>query len=121
VESCGPDGCGSTLAVILKGSNMIKPRDLHDIEEILRSHLPSISRNFNVKYLGLFGSFVRNQQSEGSDLDVLVVFHESPTLLRFIELENYLSELIGIKVDLVMKEALKPRIGKRILEEVIDI
>jgi predicted nucleotidyltransferase len=100
---------------------MIKYRDINEIKGLLRESLPSISRNYNVKSLGLFGSFVRNQQSEDSDVDILVVFHESPTLLRFIALENYLSDLLGIKVDLVMRDALKPRIGKRILEEVIDI
>ena len=65
----------------------------------------------------LFGSFVRGDDCEGSDLDLLVTFDEVPTLFEFLEIENYLSDELGIKVDLVMKDSLKPAIGKRILEE----
>jgi len=51
----------------------------------------------------------------------LVTFYETPSLLRFIALENYLSDLLGIQVDLVMREALRPHIGQRILDEVIRV
>ena len=71
--------------------------------------------------MGVFGSYTRDEQSPSSDLDLLVTFHEPPSLLRFIELENYLSDLLGVKVDLVMKDALKPRIGERILNEVVTV
>jgi len=74
-----------------------------------------------VKSLGVFGSYVRQEQSTGSDLDLLVTFYEPPGLLKFIELENYLTDLSGIKVDLVMQDALKPRIGERILSEVVPV
>ena len=57
----------------------------------------------------------------GSDLDLLVRFHRTPGLIRFIELENYLSDLLGVRVDLVMAEALKPNIGQRVLAEVEPI
>lgn len=60
----------------------------------------------------LFGSFIRNEQQANSDLDILVTFSKAPSLFKFIELEDYLSDLLGIKVDLVMKSALKPNIGK---------
>jgi hypothetical protein len=52
-------------------------------------------------------------------LDILVTFHELPSLIKFVELENYLTDILGIKVDLVLKDSLKPEIGKRILSEVI--
>ena len=52
---------------------------------------------------------------------MLVEFYETPGLLRFIAMENYLSDLLGVKVDLVMKDALKPAIGKRILAEVVPV
>ena len=64
---------------------------------------------------------MRHEQSTGSDLDLLVAFHETPGLLKFIELENYLTDLLGIKVDLVIQENLKSRIGKRILREVVPV
>lgn len=73
---------------------------------------------YNVKYIGLFGSYIRGEQTPESDLGILVEFSKTPTLFQFINLENYLSDNLGIKVDLVMKDSLKPNIGKHILNEV---
>ena len=67
----------------------------------------------------MFGSYVRQEQTETSDVDVLVEFQEVPSLLKFVQLENYLSDQLGIKVDLVHKSGLKPRLGEQILAEVI--
>ncbi len=72
---------------------------------------------YHVRTLEVFGSFVRGDQHDNSDLDLLVTFDEVPTLFKFVALENYLSDFLGIRVDLVMKESLKPFIGKHILEE----
>lgn len=80
--------------------------------------LPQLEDRYNVKYIGLFGSYVRGEQTAESDLDILVEFSKTPTLFQFINLENYLSDTLGIKVDLVMKDSLKPNIGKHILNEV---
>ena len=88
---------------------------------ILRREMPELRDRYKVKSLGLFGSYVRGEQRRKSDLDILVEFHEPPGLLKFLELENRLSDLLGIKVDLVMKSALKPDIGRRILSEVMPI
>lgn len=71
--------------------------------------------------MGVFGSYTRKDQKHGSDLDILVTFETKPGLLTFLEIENILSDTLGIKVDLVMQSALKPDIGKRILKEVIEI
>jgi predicted nucleotidyltransferase len=79
---------------------------------------PELKEKYHVSYLGVFGSYIRGEQKPESDLDVLVEFSRTPTLFKFVNLENYLSEALGIKVDLVMKDALKPNIGKRILNEV---
>ena len=89
--------------------------------EILRKYFESLKIEYKVSYLGIFGSYVGNKQKELSDLDILVEFFEIPSLFQFIRLENYLSELLEIKVDLVMKETLKPNLGKRILKEVIQV
>jgi len=86
--------------------------------KILRQHLPELREKYSVNYLGIFGSYIRGEQTKDSDLDVLVQFDKKPGLLKYIELENYLSDLLEVKVDLVMKSALKPNIGKRILNEV---
>ena len=86
----------------------------------LHSLLPELRKQYRVKSLGVFGSYVRGDQRKQSDLDILVEFEEYPlTLFQFIELRDLLSDLAGVKVDLVEKRALKPAIGKRILEEVV--
>jgi len=84
----------------------------------LHEMLPELKENYHVSYLGIFGSYSRGEQKPGSDLDVLVEFSRTPTIFKFVNLENYLSEALGIKVDLVMKDSLKPNIGKQILNEV---
>ncbi len=94
---------------------------LTNIKEKLHGQLALLSEQYQVKSLGVFGSYVRHEQSTGSDLDLLVAFNETPGLLKFIELENYLTDLLGIKVDLVIQEDLKSRIGKRILHEVVPV
>ena len=88
------------------------------IIETLRRLSPSLSEQYQVESIGVFGSYVRSEQRLDSDLDILVSFRESPGLLKFIELENFLSDTIGIKIDLVMKDSLKPHIGERILREI---
>ena len=89
--------------------------------ELLHKNMQVLVERYKVKSLGIFGSYVHGRQREKSDLDILVEFFEPPGLLKFIEMEYYLSDLLGVKVDLVMKDALKPVIGRRILEEVITI
>ena len=74
-----------------------------------------------VKRLYLFGSRARGDARPDSDLDVLVSFSEAPSLFRLIEMENYLSDRLGVRVDLVLREALKPRIGQRVLHEVVPV
>ena len=91
---------------------------LKEIEEKINySHSVLVNR-FKVKEMGIFGSFIRDQQSEESDIDILVEFYE-PVGWEFIDLKDYLEELLGRKVDLVTKNALKPRIRDKILKEVI--
>jgi len=87
----------------------------------LRKLLPELAKSYHVGTLEVFGSYVRGEQSPKSDLDVLVTFSKTPGLLGFISLENYLSDLLGVKVDLVMKAALKPHIGQRILREAVPV
>jgi len=89
--------------------------------ETLRQLMPVLAEDYQVASLGLFGSYVREQQRPDSDLDVLVTFQDAPGLLKFMELEAYLSEHLGVRVDLVMKDALRRRIGEEILREVVPV
>ena len=91
------------------------------IREKLHQQLSFLSKRYQVKTLAVFGSYLHGEQNENSDLDLLVTFDQTPGLLKFIELENYLTDLLGMKVDLVMQSALKPRIGKRILKEATPV
>jgi predicted nucleotidyltransferase len=88
---------------------------------ILRENKPVLEEKYKVKTLGVFGSYVRGEQKEDSDLDILVEFQEPVGLFKFMELEEFLGKNTGVKVDLVSRKALKPRIGKYILEEVINV
>jgi predicted nucleotidyltransferase len=100
---------------------MKEQADLAQLIKSLHQQLPLLAERYKVASLGVFGSYVRHEQRPDSDLDLLVTFYEPPSLLKFVELENYLSDVLGIKVDLVMKDALKPRIGERILAEVVAV
>ena len=88
------------------------------IKKVIADNRDILSREFKVKEIGLFGSVVRGEEKASSDVDILVEFDEPISLFKFLELEELLSGLIGKKVDLVSKKALKPRIGRRILSEV---
>ena len=96
-------------------------KTLEDIKQTLIRCKPWMQEQYRVTQLGIFGSYIRGEQTETSDVDILVEFDPAFHfgLLTFCKLENDLSDQLGIKVDLVMKKALKPRIGDRILQEVV--
>lgn len=93
-------------------------RGLEEIDRTLAGKMPELRAQFGVRELGIFGSCVRNEQTESSDVDLLVSFERPVGFLTFLKLENYLTSLLGAKVDLVSRKALKPAIGRRILGEV---
>ena len=89
-----------------------------EIKNIILSQL----KEFDPLKIGIFGSFARGDNKKGSDIDILVEFKESPSLLTLIKLENDLSEILGVKVDLVTTGALKnKRIKKSIKKDLISI
>ena len=96
-------------------------RRLEEIQEILRQKKPILRERFKVKEIGIFGSFVRGEEKDTSDLDILVELQRPVGLIKFVGLQNYLSDELGEKVDLVTKSALKPRIKKNILSEVVYV
>lgn len=96
-------------------------KDLNEILIILKNLFPYISQKYEITSIEIFGSYVKNQQNNNSDLDILVSFSKVPTLIKFLELKNYLSDKLQINVDLVMKDSLKPRISQNILNESISV
>ena len=89
---------------------------------ILQASLPDLRQRYGLRDVWLFGSVVRGEASPDSDLDVLVTFdNQHLSLLEFIQLEQELSELLQVKVDLIERDTLKPTIGKEILREAIAV
>lgn len=95
-------------------------KTLNEIIQKLKELKPVLERDYNVSELGVFGSYVRGEQKETSDVDILVDFTEEAIgLFKFMDLEELLQNVLGEKPDLVCKDSLKPRIGKQILSEVV--
>ncbi len=98
-------------------------KSLSEIKSILASQKQMLKEKYGIREIGVFGSYTRGEQKIQSDIDILVKFDEDSnlTLLDFIQIENYLSDLLGVKVDLVMKKGLKPRLRERILSETVYV
>jgi len=96
-------------------------QSVETLKATLALHKKELNEKFKVKEIGIFGSYVRREQKKRSDVDILVTFYETTDLFTFVELENYLSDILGVKVDLVMKEGIKPRLKERILSEAVYV
>jgi predicted nucleotidyltransferase len=93
-------------------------KSISTIEKSLLKSKPMLSRRYGVTQIGIFGSYIRGTAKRKSDLDLLVDFGRPISLIGFVQLKNDLSDRLGVPVDLVMKRALKPGIGKSVLKEV---
>ena len=100
-------------------NTMKKKHSLQEIENILRDLKPLLKEQFKVKRIGIFGSYLKGKERKSSDIDILIDFFEEPSFFKFIELEEFLTKKLGVKVDLVIKDTLKPRIKKIILQEIL--
>ncbi len=96
-------------------------KTLAEIKKDLQDRKPVLVTKYKIKEIGIFGSYVRGEQQPDSDLDILVDFEEFPSLLEFVGIEEEISQYLDIEVDLVMKTGLKPRLGQRILQEVVYV
>lgn len=91
---------------------------LDEIRKVLKKHKSLLRNKYHVNTIGIFGSCLRNEQIADSDIDILVDFTDPISLFEFIDMEEELSSLLHANVDLVSRDALKPYIGKNILNEV---
>lgn len=89
-----------------------------EVIKVLKHELPYLKQRYGVSNVGLFGSYSRNEQTEHSDIDLLVDFERPIDFFKLFEVEDYLKEKFGIKVEIVTRPALKGRIKNRILKEV---
>ena len=96
-------------------------KTLNEIRQVLSLQKQSICEIYRITEIGIFGSYARGDETETSDIDILVDYQTAPTLIMLVDLRDYLSQLFGIKVDVVTKNGLKPRIRERVLAEVVYI
>ncbi|MFN4032332.1 MAG: nucleotidyltransferase family protein [Fimbriimonadales bacterium] len=96
-------------------------RPFHEIQAILRQQMNELRERYAVKSLHIFGSYARADQTPTSDVDILVEFETKPGLLKFLNLESYLSDLLGVEVQLTTIEALRPEIREQALREAVSI
>jgi uncharacterized protein len=101
----------------------MKMKTIEAVKKRLEDLKPILEEKFQVETIGVFGSFIHGQQTKKSDVDILVEFAKNAHigLFKYVELEIFLSEQLGIKVDLVAKGGLKPSLKERILSEVVYV
>jgi predicted nucleotidyltransferase len=105
------------------GYNWAVMKTLDEIGKILQTEKAYLAEHYGVIEIGIFGSYVRGDQQPDSDIDILIEL-ERPSrisLLGLVDLEYYLSDLLGAEVDVAIKRNLRKRIGRRILSEVVPI
>ncbi len=98
-----------------------KEKELENIVYLLARQKEYLRTKYKIKEIGIFGSFVRGEQGDNSDIDILIDKDEAIGLLKLANLQNYLTQLIGISVDLVIKRSLRPHVKKNILDEVVYV
>jgi len=98
-------------------------KTLTEIRQNLQEHKLQLTEEYGVYVLGVFGSYVRDEQRPDSDVDILIELEQSAkiSLIGVVELEDYLTSLLGIKVAIAIKRNLRKRIGSRILAEVVPV
>ncbi len=94
---------------------------IDEIRQALAHCLHELKKEYHVESLEIFGSRLRGENRPDSDIDILVSFSSTPSLLEFVRLKNHLSEILGLEVDLVMRNALKPHIGRKIIDEAVPV
>lgn len=96
-------------------------KTLKELKSTLQELKPLLKDQFKVETIGIFGSYSRAEQSKKSDVDILVTYFKDTRVgfFKFLELEEFLTMKLGVKVDLVTKDALKPMLKERILRETV--
>lgn len=94
---------------------------LEEIRSALQAMLPELRQRYPISYLGVFGSWARREQREGSDLDLLVDFDGPVDLFAYARLQEEIAARLGVPVDLVHRPGLKPAIGRNVLREVLPV
>lgn len=94
-------------------------KNLKDIKRILELHKEEFRIKYGVKRIGIFGSYIRGEQRKGSDIDILVEFERPVSLLKVVSLENYLNDLLEMRVDVVPMEDVRTELQDEIFREAV--
>ena len=92
-----------------------------DVLSLLRAHKTALARRFGVAELSLFGSFARDQATSDSDIDLLVQFDGPTTSKRFFGTQFYIEDLLGRRVDLITKKALRAELRPYVEREIVNV
>lgn len=95
-------------------------KTLHEIIKILNEHKEELRKKYKITEIRIFGSYVRGEQREESDIDLIVDFEEIPTLIELMKIQEELEKLLGVKIDLLTEESISPFI-KPYIKEVVTI
>ena len=96
-------------------------KTLQSIRKVLVMHKQELKKKYKIRELAIFGSYARGEQKKTSDVDILVDFDKVPDLLTVMNMERYLEELLGTKVDSVRKSAIRPELKNTILKEAVKV
>lgn len=114
---------GRKSGIMREESRQKLVKTLDEIKQILAAQREHLATNYGVAVIGVFGSYVRDEQHPDSDLDILIELERPPriSLIGLVELEDYLTGVIGVNVDLAISRNLRKRIGARIRSEVVPV
>lgn len=96
-------------------------KEIEKIIEKLKEVKPVLEQDYFITEIGVFGSYARDEQTDTSDIDILIDNRRGMTLFTLVRLQDFLSSLFGKKVDIAFKKTLKPGIGKNIFSEVVYV
>jgi hypothetical protein len=96
-------------------------RDLSEITRVIRQHRDILQERYGISVVGIFGSYVRGEEKEGSDIDLLAEIVKPISLLELVGAEMYLSDALGLKVDLIPKRSLREELKETILREAVPV
>ena len=83
--------------------------------------MPILEEKYHVKTIEIFGSYARGEQSQKSDLDLMILFSQPYSLWEFLDVKEFLSKKLRLKVDLVPKDSIKPLLKEQITQEAIPV
>lgn len=94
-------------------------KTLHEIIKILGEHKEKLREKYGITEIKLFGSYIKGEQNESSDIDIIVSFEEQPTLIELLKIEREFEKLLDLKVDLLTEEGISPFIKPYIKETIV--